>query len=129
MKTDITQLAHIQQMVDTFYERVRQDKLLAPIFAERIADRWPAHLEKMYRFWQTILLNEHTYSGAPFAPHAAMPVEEAHFRRWVELFTATVGDLFEGPVADEAKKRGTLMAAVFHTKISYLNAARKEAQG
>ncbi|EPB65566.1 hypothetical protein ANCCEY_15368, partial [Ancylostoma ceylanicum] len=33
----------------------------------------------MYRFWQTILLDEHTYYGAPFPPHARMPLEQHHF--------------------------------------------------
>ncbi|MDF2449963.1 MAG: globin [Bacteroidota bacterium] len=119
MKKDISTIEDIQLMVDTFYERIREDELLAPIFKDRIENKWPEHLEKMYRFWQTILLEEHTYHGAPFPPHATMPVDESHFSTWVKIFTNTVNDLFDGPVADEAKKRGTLMAAIFNSKISH----------
>ncbi|MDF2450592.1 MAG: globin [Bacteroidota bacterium] len=122
MKKDIQTLEDIQLMVNTFYERIRENELLGPIFKDRIENRWPEHLEKMYRFWQTILLEEHTYHGAPFPPHATMPVNEIHFTTWVQIFTATVNDLFEGPIAEEAKKRGTLMAAIFNSKISHLNA-------
>ncbi len=118
MKKDIENIKDIQLMVDTFYERIRSNELLSPIFKDRIENKWPEHLEKMYRFWQTILLKEHTYIGAPFPPHATMPIEEIHFTTWVKLFTATVNDLFEGPVAEEAKKRGTLMAGIFHSKMS-----------
>ncbi|WP_432329955.1 group III truncated hemoglobin [Mucilaginibacter sp. P25] len=53
-------------MVDSFYTKIRQDDLLGPIFNERIGDKWSEHLEKMYSFWQTTLLGEHTYSGRPF---------------------------------------------------------------
>ncbi|MBI3519159.1 MAG: group III truncated hemoglobin [Bacteroidetes bacterium] len=121
MKKDIETIDDIQLMVDTFYERVRHDELLSPIFSERIENRWPEHLEKMYRFWQTILLDVHSYSGTPFAPHADMPVNEIHFTTWVKLFTHTVDELFSGPIANEAKRRGTLMAAIFHSKISFIN--------
>ncbi len=121
MKKDIETIEDIKKMVDGFYEKVRDNELLSPIFRERIENKWPEHLEKMYRFWQTILLETHTYSGAPFAPHADMPVNEIHFIEWVKLFTSTVNDLFTGPIADEAKRRGTLMAAIFNSKINFIN--------
>ena len=83
---DITQLEDVKELVDRFYGKVREDTLLGPIFDTRIGDRWPEHLEKMYKFWQTVLLNEHTYYGSPFAPHAQLPVDKAHFDRWLTLF-------------------------------------------
>ncbi len=73
---DIVSLDDVKNLVDTFYGKVRQDELIGPIFDERIQDRWPQHLEKMYTFWQTILLGEHTYYGASFPPHAQLPVEK-----------------------------------------------------
>ncbi|MCA0429558.1 MAG: group III truncated hemoglobin [Bacteroidetes bacterium] len=121
-KKDISSIDDIKLMVNTFYDRIKLDKLLGPIFNERIQDRWPQHLEKMYRFWQTILLNEHTYNGSPFPPHANMPVDVTHFNLWVQIFHNTVNDLFSGPIADEAKYRGELMASIFNSKIDYLNA-------
>jgi hemoglobin len=94
---------------------------LGPIFEARISDRWPEHLEKMYRFWQTILLEEHTYTGAPFPPHASMGLTDFHFESWVGLFTTTVNELFEGVVANEAVSRAKLMATIFNSKINHLN--------
>lgn len=106
-------------MVNTFYQGIQKNEILGPLFVERIGDRWEQHLEKMYRFWQTILFGEHTYSGSPFAPHATMPIDENHFVIWVKNWTGTVDQFFEGPIAEEAKRRGTLMAAIFNSKLEF----------
>ena len=119
MKNDILNLDDIKLLVDTFYDNVRQDKLIGPIFDKVIEDRWPEHLEKMYRFWQTVLLEEHTYQGSPFAPHAKLPIELEHFERWIGIFIKTVDQLFTGDKAEEAKMRATKMAQMFHHKIQY----------
>lgn len=116
---DILTLNDVKQLVDTFYGKVRDHEMLAPIFNERIQDRWPEHLEKMYRFWQTVLLEEHTYYGAPFPPHAKLPVAHIHFEKWVELFNKTVDELFVGEKANEAKWRGQKMAQMFEIKIDH----------
>ncbi|MCG9791285.1 group III truncated hemoglobin [Flavobacterium algicola] len=122
---DIKTIEDIKLLVNTFYSKVQEDPFIGPIFNEKIANRWPDHLEKMYRFWQTILLEVHTYSGSPFPPHKHLPVEKEHFDRWMEIFIATVDNLFTGAIADEAKLRAKNMADMFHYKINYF---RNEAQ-
>jgi len=119
MKNDILKLDDIKLLVDTFYDNVRKDELIGPIFDNVIEGRWPEHLEKMYRFWQTVLLEEHTYYGSPFGPHAKLPVDLEHFERWIGIFTQTIDQLFTGDKAEEAKMRATKMAQMFHHKIEY----------
>lgn len=119
-KKGIQTLDDVKLMVDTFYGRVQEDDSIGPIFDSKLAGRWPEHLEKMYTFWQTILLDEYTYQGRPFPPHAQLPIEAAHFERWLQLFDQTVNDLFEGPVAEEAKSRGRKMAALFQVKLDHI---------
>lgn len=119
IKSDIKNLSDIQILVDSFYDRVKVNPVLGGIFNGVIGDRWPQHLEKMYRFWQTILLEEHTYHGRPFVPHASMPLQAAHFESWLKLWHDTVDDFFEGPLATDAKDRGNKMAALFFSKIEY----------
>ena len=114
---DITTINDVKQLVNCFYDKVRSDETLAPVFNERIQERWPEHLEKMYRFWQTVLLGEHTYFGAPFPPHTKLPVAHEHFEKWLELFHQTVDELFVGEIAAEAKWRGNRMAEMFELKI------------
>lgn len=119
MAQEITNIDDIKLLVDSFYSKVRRDALLGHIFEDVIQDRWPVHLEKMYRFWQTVLLEEHTYHGAPFPPHAVLPVEKDHFVRWMELFTQTVEEHFTGDKATEAKWRAGKMAEMFLYKIEH----------
>lgn len=116
---DISNIEDVRLLVDSFYGKVREDRLIGPIFIGAIGDHWPAHLDKMYRFWQTVLLEEHTYFGSPFAPHARMPLEGRHFESWLGLWHATVDELFEGPKAEEAKWRAGKMAEMFLSKITY----------
>lgn len=118
-RKDITSINDIKILVDTFYAKIRIDGLLGGIFNGIIRERWPEHLEKMYRFWQTVLLGEHTYYGSPFPPHAQLPIEQQHFDTWLKLWHETLDEHFTGAKAEEAKWRGDKMAAMFLSKISY----------
>ena len=119
MPRDIQQLEDVRLLVDAFYTKIRKDDLLGPIFDEVIQDRWPGHLNKMYTFWQTVLLDDHTYYGNPFMPHIHLPVEKVHFDRWIELFHQTLEEHFEGVKAEEAKWRAVKMAEMFQLKIAH----------
>lgn len=91
--------AFISDLVDRFYAAVRDDALLGPIFAERIAD-WPTHLGRMKAFWSSVLHNSGTYSGSPMRKHLAIPgLDRTHFDRWLTLFRATLADLARDPAA------------------------------
>lgn len=116
---DLQNIEDVKLLVDTFYDTIRKDDLLADIFNKVIQDRWPQHLEKMYRFWQTVLFDEHTYFGSPFVSHATLPVDKEHFDRWVFLFNTTVDNLFAGTRAERAKWQGERMATMFLYKINY----------
>jgi len=117
--TPILDLNDIKLLVETFYANVRADEMLGPIFNNAIGDRWPMHLEKMYRFWQTVLLDEHTYSGSPFPVHMTLDISKINFERWILIFSDTVDSLFIGEKAEEAKWRGERMAVTFHYKIEH----------
>ena len=114
---DIENRKDIELLVDTFYGTVREDELIGPIFNKVIKDGWAKHIDIMYRFWQTVLLNEHTYRGSPFIPHRELPLQQHHFDRWLYHFYTTVDGLFKGQVADEAKWRAQKMAQMFLVKL------------
>ncbi len=118
-KKEIATLDDIKLLVDTFYGKVREDESLKDIFNNVIQDRWTEHLEKLCRFWQTVLLEEHTYYGSPFLPHAKLPVEWQHFERWLQLFCETVDENFTGQKAEQAKWQANRMAQMFHSKIEF----------
>lgn len=116
---DIGTIEDVQLLVNSFYGKIQADELLGSIFNGVIQDQWPQHLEKMYRFWQTVLLGNHTYFGTPFPPHAKLPVAQQHFDRWLHLWHTTIDEHFKGPKAEEAKWRGDKMAVMFLSKINY----------
>ena len=65
----------IRRLVHGFYDRVRADTELGPIFAERIADGdWPAHLERLVAFWSSVMLLSGGYHGRPMQAHAPLPI-------------------------------------------------------
>ncbi|RZK39495.1 MAG: group III truncated hemoglobin [Pedobacter sp.] len=117
--SDISKLEDIKLLVDTFYSRIRENTMLGPIFERIIQDRWPAHLQKMYNFWETVLLEKHSYFGSPFLPHAKLPITQSHFDTWMSIWNLTIDEHFYGKKADEAKWRGAKMAEMFVAKINY----------
>ena len=124
MKKEIENLEDNKLLVNGFYDSVRKDELLSPIFNKIIVDKWPEHLEKMYRFWQSILLEEYTYSGNPFLANANLGISEIHFKRWLNLFYETLDSSFEGEIAEKAKLQGKKMSKIFSAKIEFIRRGR-----
>lgn len=101
----------IVTLVHRFYERVQQEPLLGPLFAERIQeDQWPMHLDKMVRFWSTILRGTNRYTGNPMIVHANMPgLTTAHFTRWLALFREVAEEHLPQVLADSILQRAERM--------------------
>jgi hemoglobin len=113
-KEDIKTRKDIERLVDSFYEKVRADELLSPVFAHL---DWPAHLPTMYNFWSSLLFGDKSYEGNPFMAHKHLSINESHFTRWLELFTETVDQEFTGERASELKQRAQSIAAVFQHRM------------
>ena len=88
--------AQIVEMVDTFYTKVQNHSKLGPIFNASIGDNWEPHLQKMYRFWSSVLNTSGIYSGNPMAVHMNLKqkVDPSNFEDWLLLFKETLGELF-----------------------------------
>ena len=90
---------YIDHFVEAFYAKIRDDDLLGPIFADRIAE-WPAHLARMKAFWRSVLHNSGEFSGNPMLKHLVIPgLELSHFSRWLDLFYATLREAEGHPQA------------------------------
>ena len=80
----------IAQLVESFYETVRRDELLGPIFARHVKD-WPLHLARMKDFWASIMMESGRFSGNPMQKHIAVAgLDAAHFARWQALWDQTL---------------------------------------
>ncbi|MBD2715959.1 group III truncated hemoglobin [Microvirga sp. STR05] len=114
---DIQSEADIKLLVDTFYQKVNEDELLNPVFNGFAHVDWARHLPIMYDFWSSILLGSSRYHGRPFPKHMPLPIDATHFQRWLELFEATLDELFAGPKAEEAKVRALNIATMFEYRL------------
>lgn len=104
----------IIHLVDSFYEKVRKDELLAPVFAHL---DWPKHMPIMYNFWASMIFGEGSYQGNPFQKHMALKIDGSHFTRWLTLFHQTVDENFEGENALEIKSRAENIARLFQHRL------------
>ena len=85
--------AMIETLVRAFYGKIRNDRILGPIFAARIAD-WEPHLRKMFDFWSSVTLMSGRYHGAPMPAHVRIAeIGPDHFARWLQLFAETATEV------------------------------------
>jgi hemoglobin len=83
--------ALVRQVVISFYEKLRRDAILGPLFVAAVGDHWDAHIERIILFWLTATRLGDGYQGRNFMPahlkHASIRIEL--IPRWLELFGAT----------------------------------------
>ena len=76
----------IERVVARFYDRIREDPVLGPVFAAHVTD-WHVHEAKIARFWANAILHERSYDGNPLLVHRqAGNVRPGMFEPWLALF-------------------------------------------
>ena len=86
---DLCTEAEVSQLVHNFYQNVRKDALLGPIFDRHVRD-WDRHLATMVDFWSSALRGTARFRGSPMPKHAAIPGLSAElFQHWLQLFRQT----------------------------------------
>lgn len=99
----------IERLVRGFYDRVREDSLIGPVFATRISD-WEPHLQQMFAFWSSVALMSGRYHGQPMGKHMRLPIDGRHFDRWLALFEQAARDLCPPKAADHFIERAHRIA-------------------
>lgn len=85
--------ALVSDLVERFYQRVREHPTLGPVFDAHVDD-WPKHLGRMKDFWGAIAIESGRYRGNPMLKHAALPeARRGHFADWLGLWRETVHEL------------------------------------
>jgi hemoglobin len=96
----------LEQLVDRFYAKVREDEVLGPVFNAAVQD-WPEHLEKLTAFWSSVMLTTGRYKGNPMVAHLQHEsvIEPAMFDRWLGLWRETASEVLDdaGAAAVAAK--------------------------
>ena len=81
--------ADIARLVDRFYDRVRADPVLSPVFNPAVDD-WEEHKRTLVSFWSSVALGTRSYRGNPMAAHRPHPIREDHFAHWLALWREVV---------------------------------------
>jgi len=121
-KSDIRNREDINLLVIRFYEKIRKDTILGPIF-NSIIDDWGAHLELLTDFWESQLLTKRIYLGDPITVHQEVDdkmnhsITSEHFGLWLNIWFATLDELYEGETAWVAKNRAQKMSTMLFLKI------------
>ena len=110
----------IRRLVDAFYDKVRLDAELGPIFLRAIPGDWEPHLTRMYAFWSSVMLTTGRYKGNPVVKHLVIPGIQPHlFERWLALFNETCGELFEDGVSEEFRAKAARIAESLKLALFY----------
>lgn len=111
-------------LVSTFYNKIKKDDFIGPIFLEIIPDEeWASHIDKLTSFWESTLFFKRGYKGNPMKAHIDVDVHfgnsitQKHFGKWLELWFSTVDSLFVGTKATEAKERARNIASILFLRI------------
>jgi hemoglobin len=121
-KKEIKNREDIRLLVDTFYAKIRKDTVLGPIFNGIITD-WEQHLGLLTDFWETQLFLKRKYYGNPVTAHQEVDdrmhqkITPEHFGLWMNLWFATIDELFEGETAYIAKNRAQKMSTMLYLNI------------
>lgn len=93
----------ITTLVHRFYDRIRSDDTLGPIFNTHISD-WDKHLNTMVQFWSSLLRGTASFNGRPMPKHAVIPgLTASMFQHWLALFDATTQELDNQEMAARAR--------------------------
>ena len=83
----------IRDLLGPFYDRVRKDPDLGPIFHAHVGESdadWQRHLARIESFWANVMCHERSYDGNPMQVHMKIPgIGPHHFTRWLAIFQDT----------------------------------------
>jgi len=121
MKKDIEDRNDIELLINSFYDKVKQDAIIGLFFTEVVQVNWEKHLPVMYNFWENIVFQTGSYNGNPMDKHLELNkkslITMEHFQRWILLFNETVDELFLGTNSELIKQRALSIATVMQIKI------------
>ncbi len=121
MKLGITEVI-IENLVHSFYDKIKKDQIIGHIFNEIIADNWDEHLLQMCNFWSAIALSTGRYKGQPLLKHINIPnLNEEHFIHWLSVFEENAYNSCSEEIANFFVSRARTIARNFMLSIKTYN--------
>ncbi len=109
-RNEITEAA-LERLVSLFYERIREDEALGPVFNDAI-ENWPEHLDKLVAFWSSVMLTTGRYKGSPVAAHLkhSTRISPELFRQWLRIWDRTTAEVMEPGAAAALQAKAARIA-------------------
>ena len=103
--------AGLERLIPLFYDRVRSDPLLGPLFNDAVDD-WPEHLERLTAFWSSVMLTSGRYKGNPMLAHVRhkASINAAMFARWLALWAETTDEVMPPAAAAALQAKAARIA-------------------
>ncbi|PZR50253.1 MAG: preprotein translocase subunit TatC [Stutzerimonas stutzeri] len=112
--------AALRPLIEHFYERVRADPLLGPVFGAAVHD-WDDHHARLADFWSSVMLTTGRYKGNPVALHLihADSMTADRFARWLALWRQTTDELLDPAAAAAMQAKAARIAESLQLAVQY----------
>jgi hemoglobin len=116
----------LKTLVELFYERVRLDPLIGPVFNGAIHD-WPEHLERLQAFWSSVMLGSGRYKGRPLPAHVQHgdSIRSASFDRWLQLWKEASEEVVSPQAAAALQEKAARIAESLSLGIAFARGEMK----
>jgi hemoglobin len=122
-KRDLEDRADIEALLKEFYSRAFEDPLIGRFFTEVVPLDLETHIPVIASFWESVLFRTHAYARNVMEIHRGIhllsPINKEHLDRWVELFTETVKNNFEGEMSELMQQRARSIATLMDMKLNH----------
>ena len=110
----------LEELVSRFYERVREDEMLGPVFNDAIKN-WPEHLDRLVAFWSSMMLTTGRYKGNPLAAHLkhSTRIRPELFQRWLALWAITTAEVMKPDAAAALQAKASRIAESFQLALFF----------
>lgn len=130
MKPDVTDRAGLEKVLAHFYEKVLQDELIGHFFTQVVLLDLEKHLPVIADFWESVVLGTRGYERNVMELHQRIhhlaAIRKPHLDRWVQVFTQTIDEHFEGPNATLMAQRARSIATLMDIKLNHSGVGRGE---
>ncbi|HRN47587.1 MAG TPA: group III truncated hemoglobin [Niabella sp.] len=120
MKKDLSCRSDIEKLVNFFFKKLKEDKFLGDYFSHPDIDE-TQFVAKMYSFWENVIFYTGNYEGHPMETHKKLheknPLTKNHFKKYLDIFSETVDEFFEGENAQIIKVKANNIGVVMQIKI------------
>ena len=123
MKKDVESRQDLENFLRIFYKKAFADALIGHFFIEVVPLDLKTHIPVIASFWESIIFNTHGYRKNVMEVHQYIhnlsKIQKEHLDRWVQLFTLTLDEYFEGANTELMKQRAKSIATLMDIKLNH----------